>query len=90
MTGVQTCALPIFVVNVYPNPTIDKCIIDLGEINSNYIVKLFDSHSKLLVTKEVNHLFSKTELDLSAYANGNYFISISTEKESFIQKIVKQ
>ena len=79
-----------FVVNVYPNPTIDKCIIDLGEINSNYIVKLFDSHSKLLVTKEVNHLFSKTELDLSAYANGNYFISISTEKESFIQKIVKQ
>lgn len=76
-------------LSVYPNPTLDKCIIDLGEITSSYIVKLFDSHSKLLLTKEVDHLFSKTELELGSYANGNYFIIITTDKESFVRKIVK-
>lgn len=71
-------------VSIYPNPTSSKI-----NINSNSNIKsieLYDVQGRVLVTQIGN---SKS-LDISDKTNGIYFVKITTEKGSKVEKIVKK
>lgn len=71
-------------VSIYPNPTSSKI-----NINSNFNIKsieLYDVQGRVLVTQIGN---SKS-LDISDKTNGIYFLKITTEKGSKVEKLVKK
>lgn len=76
-------------VKIYPNPVIDKLVIESDEFNQNLQVSVID-----LLGKEVlkqSFINSKTEtLDVSMLLPGVYFVIISTGKEIGVVKIVKE
>jgi hypothetical protein len=67
---------------VYPNPTTDKVVIDVDGLKK---VQLFNGAGKLL--QETNN---NSELDLSAFPKGFYFLKVFTEKGIYIEKIILQ
>jgi uncharacterized repeat protein (TIGR01451 family) len=73
-------------VKVYPNPAKNNI-----NINCNSTIKsmqLFDVQGRLLTVKLVNE--TQSNLDISSYANGVYFIKILSEKGQKTEKIIKE
>ena len=87
-TTFQTLSNTIFetdtTINVYPNPTISKITI-----NSDFDLKsiqVYDVQGRILET-----LIGKNKnLDISDKANGVYFLKITTNKGSKIEKLIKK
>lgn len=71
-------------VSIYPNPTSSKI-----NINSNFNIKsieLYDVQGRVLVTQ----IGSSKSIDISDKTIGIYFVKITTEKGSKVEKIVKK
>ncbi|MGE0568178.1 MAG: T9SS type A sorting domain-containing protein [Bacteroidia bacterium] len=79
--GLNSITKSDFRITVYPNPTKDKIII---ETENNDIIKLIDMFGKLLQEKECEK--GKTELNLSEYSNGIYFV---VNKNGNTVKVIK-
>lgn len=73
-------------VVVYPNPT--KNIVTISAKNNLKSVSLFDVQGRLLQTAHESK--KTTTLDLSNRSNGNYFLKITTEKGSTVEKVIKE
>ena len=74
-------------IYVYPNPTTTILYLykkDDAEININII----DNLGRVLISKTSKDLF--TEINLSSFASGIYYLSINNGKQTATQKIVKQ
>jgi hypothetical protein len=70
-------------LNIYPNPTLGKLnIASADKINTLSITNIIGK--ELLFAKD----FSGKTIDLSSYKNGVYFINISTDKGTHIEKII--
>jgi hypothetical protein len=70
-------------LNIYPNPTLGKLnIVSADKINTLSITNIIGK--ELLFAKD----FSANTIDLSSYENGVYFINISTDKGTHIEKII--
>jgi hypothetical protein len=70
-------------LNIYPNPTLGKLnIVSADKINTLSITNIIGK--KLLFAKD----FSTNTIDLSSYESGVYFINISTDKGTHIEKII--
>jgi len=70
-------------LNIYPNPTLGKLnIVSADKINTLSITNIIGK--ELLFTKD----FSANTIDLSSYESGVYFINISTDKGTHIEKII--
>ncbi len=70
-------------ISVSPNPTSSKI-----NINSNFTIKsieLYDVQGRVLQT-----ILNANKLDISEKTNGIYFLKITTEKGSKIEKVVKE
>ncbi|MFI5173101.1 MAG: T9SS type A sorting domain-containing protein, partial [Chitinophagales bacterium] len=74
---------------IYPNPSSDKIIISLS---SN---PLITDHSLLILTdlsgktiSEINITSPDTEIDVSAFPAGIYFVRMMIDGEQFIQKLI--
>ena len=70
-------------INVSPNPTNGNI-----NINSNFNIKsiaLYDLQGRVLQT-----ILNANKLDISEKANGIYYLKITTEKGSKIEKIIKE
>jgi serine protease AprX len=86
----QVLATPDFAtsaLSVYPNPVGDELHVICSDAMKGYA--LFDVQGRLMTSGTVSN---QTTLDLSTYSlvNGVYLLSITTEKGSFVQKIVKK
>jgi len=73
-------------VAVYPNPT--KNLVTISAKTNLKSVHLFDAQGRLLQTI-LEHKKSST-LDLSNKAKGSYFLKITTEKGSTVEKVIKE
>ena len=71
---------------MYPNPAESE--IHIKAENTINSIQLFDVQGRLLVTKMSNE-YAQT-IDLSNYASGIYFITISTSVGKQTQKIIKK
>ena len=70
-------------LNIYPNPTLGKLnIASADKINSISITNIIGE--EILFAKD----FSANTIDLSSYKSGVYFINISTDKGTHIEKII--
>ena len=70
-------------LNIYPNPTLGKLnIASADKINSISITNIIGE--EILFAKD----FSANTIDLSSYKSGVYFINISTNKGTHIEKII--
>ena len=71
-------------INVSPNPT-----SGIVNINSNFNIKkveLYDVQGRVLET----HIGETKTIDISEKANGIYFLKITTEKGSKVEKVIKE
>ena len=74
-------------VIIYPNPTQGKLKMENGEWRI-WSVEIVDVYGKLLQVITVND--STTELDLSSYTAGVYFLRMDTESGTVVRKVVKR
>jgi hypothetical protein len=70
----------------YPNPVIDLLNISYSQDMTN--VKVFNVIGQQLLSKEVNA--SSTQIDMSAYPNGAYFIQVATEDAMKTVRVIKK
>lgn len=73
-------------LKIYPNPT-----SGFVSINSNEKIKsieLIDAQGRIINAILVND--TKLDLDISTYSNGIYFLKITTDKGSKVEKIIKE
>ncbi len=70
-------------INVYPNPTTGKITINSGTIAIDKI-ELTDVTGKLILTKKID----TSQINLSKFGAGIYFMKIYTENGLFIKKII--
>ena len=79
-------------LKVNPNPVQDKAklIFNISEAGK-CSVQLFDLTGKILTAKEVNGNkgVNQITLDVSRFAAGNYFISLSNSKERKTVMLIK-
>lgn len=84
-------------MNIYPNPTSDVVNVQLtmnNEQTGNVAIQVFDVYGKMLDASNVvnKHGLSTqtTQIDLSRYANGVYFIKAMSEGNVLaVRKVVK-
>lgn len=87
----QTCQVSVVGVDdylevtlsamVYPNPTTQYLTLSLSETHNlaGLEYRIFDANGKFLDRKKVSEL--RTELDLSHYATGTYFVNLYRSKQ---------
>lgn len=71
--------------NVYPNPTLDKILIE-----STYEIKeirIFDCNGRKVLDQKNDY---NNGIDLTKLKKGIYLLHIVTEDELFIEKVIKQ
>lgn len=79
-------------VLVYPNPGKESLSINFKDLeNGNYKIQLLDAMGKLVFTSdmEINDPTKKIELNVSSYAEGNYFLRLSNSSFNKTVKITK-
>jgi PKD repeat protein len=74
------------VINISPNPSDDGMFILNTQNTSKANITVYNIIGKKIISKEVSE--GRHLLDLSAEANGSYFVSIKTEKEVITKKII--
>lgn len=73
-------------ISVYPNPT--NSVININASNTIKSIELYDVQGRLLQTKLENNVNSK--IDITNKQNGIYFLKITSDKGSKVEKIVKE
>lgn len=73
-------------ISVFPNPA--KNQISVNANNTIKSMQLFDVQGRIINTSLVND--TKTNLDVSMYSNGVYFLQVTTDKGIKTQKIIKE
>ena len=76
-------------LNIYPNPTTDKIIVE-GNLSQNGKILLQDKLGKIIFTRDVKSNSFKITINMSKYANGIYFLKIESQDIQSIKKLVKQ
>jgi hypothetical protein len=70
----------------YPNPVND--ILNLSYSQDLSSIKVFNMIGQQLLSKEVNA--NNTQIDLSSFANGAYFIQVATESATKTVRVIKK
>jgi len=73
-------------MNVFPNPSTGKFIVDVRSVNWTY--EIYDLSGKLILTKEENS-FEET-INISSVEHGIYLLKVSIDNDFIYKKIVKQ
>jgi hypothetical protein len=76
-------------IGVYPNPTKGSVEIRMPNSEEEILFEVFTVYSQLVSTVEKAITDGKTQLDLSSYPAGIYFIRIHLDK-AIALKIIKQ
>ena len=71
---------------IYPNPAADQVHI-VPNVTGKYSVDLIDNTGRVLIHKEIDN--DMCELNINGITAGNYFIRVSTGKNSYSEILVK-
>jgi len=71
-------------VNIFPVPTTDFVTIELLN-NKQVFVQLVDVFGKIVLAESLQYT---TQLDMSVFAKGIYYLSLKTEEQSVTKKII--
>ncbi len=73
-------------VLIYPNPADNIIRIKMISAQPRFVIEIWDVTGKLLLRNDGKTNY--TEINTSGLANGIYFISVTTEKQKTIKKII--
>jgi hypothetical protein len=73
-------------VKIYPNPIKNLLFVELIEIE-NANIQLFDALGKIILETKISA--PKTTIDLTSYANGNYYLVAFNSKDKRLKKSFK-
>ena len=79
-------------INIFPNPAYTFTSISFSSnADCLYVIKLYDSHGKLILEKEINSKGADT-IDLCNFASGIYLVNIPSADNQFSKtiKLIKQ
>jgi len=74
-------------IRVYPNPFMDKCMVELDKIQ-DYQIHVMDMSGKVLYTNSFANT-NAINLNLGYLANGQYILKIMSETATFTRMIAK-
>ena len=75
-------------ITISPNPTNDKINIENLSIENDEKISIYNLQGQLLLQQSTTD--AKTELDISAFAKGMYFIKVDTDRGVVSKKIIKE
>jgi len=76
-------------VIVYPNPAKDKVFIVMDSRKGKSArIELFQPNGQLLFSKE--NMDTRSEIDMTTFTSGVYFLRISSENSTIVKKIIKE
>lgn len=80
ITSIESHSIDGVNLNIFPNPTSEFLTIsNLDKLQQKGHLKITDENGKVLFSKEVSDM--PNSIDVSAFASGVYFLSISTEQK---------
>ena len=74
-------------VSIYPNPTKDNITIVTNNINTELKLEIVNLFGQSVYTSYIN---KKTIVNTYAFAEGIYFLKLSSDKETMVRKFVKE
>ena len=74
--------------STYPNPTKGIFTIALGSLNDNTSITVYDMLGKVIITK--GSITTTTQINLSGYEKGIYFVNIQSDNETIVRKVILQ
>ena len=78
-------------VNIYPNPAVNKIMVDLKGLDLHYPeIKLINALGQIMVSKNIVYTEDHIELNTDNLENGIYFIFVQTNNQRLSQKIIIQ
>lgn len=72
-------------LKVYPNPASTFITVDLSDILNIQSLIIFDITGKVIL--EMNSPAVITEIDVSSYVSGIYFLKVLTSEKQYIQRL---
>jgi len=75
-------------LQVYPNPTNGLISVSLKNNVSDVKMEITDIIGKTLITRTL--IGSKTDVDLTGYSKGIYFVKLTNGEETVTRKVVVQ
>jgi carboxyl-terminal processing protease len=92
-TNVNTIQLPATLIKVIPNPANDIVIVQGMDINTQQaIITITDITGRTLLQKEVNTNSQNftASFDIKTLSSGMYFVTVKTETQKYVSKIIKE
>jgi len=77
---------PQFAVKIYPNPT--ENVLYLKAENTIKSIQLFDVQGRVIMTRILDE--KESRVDISRFPGAIYFLKITTDKGTSIQKVIKK
>ena len=77
------------VIKIYPNPANDNIILSIDNqfnINSSTYISICDLSGKYILQREIKS--SETEIDVSEFTTGFYFVKVIIDGMQFMQKLI--
>ena len=75
-------------IQISPNPSSDKITLDLTYLESNTSYDIIDLSGRIITTSTLNS--THTDIDISNYSKGIYFINVKNLNHQTILKFVKE
>lgn len=76
-------------LSIYPNPASTEVSIDLSGLEKHVNIRLMDISGKMIMSESNVQNGIVKRLDISTLSNGFYFLSIESENQRKVEKIVK-
>lgn len=90
LVSYQSSVSSIQNVYVYPNPTKDKVFVGMNHIPQGAILSLCNGLGQEMYRKIIVNTTQETEILLSSFPVGIYYLQVRTEGKVFTQKIIKE
>jgi len=75
-------------LSIYPNPSGDHFMIDMGQVPGNYTLEVLSSSGYTLIRKELQLNKSPLPVNMEEYPAGIYYIRVYNGEQSFRGKLV--
>jgi hypothetical protein len=86
--GVNEIAGQKGLINVFPNPAIDKVTIVIQQTSDNRTLSISNSQGQEIINQKVEGL--KTEIPINTLLSGIYFVKLISDNGIYIAKFVKE
>lgn len=90
VSSVETRAIQISSLQVYPNPALNNFTIDLSNVNNEGTLDIYTSSGVLVESRSVSVGHPRVDIDASHYQSGVYFIRYSTSDQQAVERLIIQ